>query len=141
MNAQSDYAALVLRLTNGVWFLAHAWLKLAVFTPAGTVAFFQKIGLPGPLAYLVIAAEIAGGLALILGVWTRAVSAAMIAILLGAIVAAHAANGFFMQNNGWEFAGFWTLTLVAQMLLGGGAYALVRDRLPFFVEAPVAGRA
>ena len=54
-----EYAALLLRVTMGIAFLAHAWLKIAVFTPAGTVQFFQSLGLPGPLAYLVIAAALA----------------------------------------------------------------------------------
>ena len=54
--ARADLAALVLRLSMGVLFLIHAGLKIFVFTPAGTVGYFQSLGLPGPLAYLVMAA-------------------------------------------------------------------------------------
>ena len=43
--------------------LAHGLLKAVVFTPAGTVAFFEKIGLPGPLAYVTIVAELVAGAA------------------------------------------------------------------------------
>ena len=122
-----DYAALLLRVSMGIGFIAHAWLKYAVFTPAGTVQYFQSLGLPGPLAYVVIAAEFFGGIALILGLWTRWVSLALIPILLGAVFA-HAGNGFFFSaaNGGWEFPAFWAVALAVQALIGGGAYALKR---------------
>ena len=125
--ANVDYAALLLRVTMGVAFIAHAYLKFAIFTPAGTVQYFQSLGLPGPLAYVVIAAEFFGGIALILGVWTRWVSLALIPILLGAVFA-HAGNGFFFSaaNGGWEFPAFWAVALAVQALIGGGAYELKR---------------
>ncbi|MGC8469126.1 MAG: DoxX family membrane protein, partial [Acetobacteraceae bacterium] len=56
----APYGALLLRLVSGAFFLAHAGLKIFVFTPAGTAMFFTKIGLPGPLAYAVIALELLG---------------------------------------------------------------------------------
>jgi len=123
-------AALTLRISMGVMFLAHAWLKIAVFTPAGTAGYFESLGLPGPLAYLVIVAELAGGMALILGMWTRAVSLALMPILLGTIYTPHGAAGFFFSNEGggWEFPAFWAIALVVQALLGDGAFALRRPR-------------
>ena len=72
----APYAAFVLRVTLGLLFLAHAGLKIFVFTPAGTAQFFGSLGLPGVLAYLVIAAETLGGVALILGVYSRLVALA-----------------------------------------------------------------
>ena len=41
-----DLAALILRLSLGGLFLAHAWLKIVIFTPTGTAAFFRSLGLP-----------------------------------------------------------------------------------------------
>ena len=125
--ANVDYAALLLRVTMGIGFIAHAYLKYAIFTPAGTVQYFQSLGLPGPLAYVVMAAEFFGGIALILGLWTRWVSLALLPILLGAIFA-HAGNGFFFTaaNGGWEFPAFWAVALAVQALIGGGAFALKR---------------
>jgi putative oxidoreductase len=58
----APYAALLLRVTLGVLFLAHAGLKIFVFTPAGTAGFFGSIGLPPALAYLVMTVEVLGGI-------------------------------------------------------------------------------
>jgi len=125
----APYAALLLRLSLGGLLLAHAGLKLFTFTPAGTAKFFGSVGLPPELAYAVIAAEVLGGIALILGLWTRVVALAVVPILLGAIFTVHGAAGFFFSNagGGWEYPAFWGVTLVVQALLGDGAFAL---RLP-----------
>lgn len=121
----APYAALVLRVSLGTLFIAHALLKLFVFTLPGTAQFFQSLGLPGVLGYVTFAAELVGGVLLILGVGTRWVALALVPILLGATWA-HAGNGwvFSAPNGGWEYPLFWTVTLVVQALLGDGAYAL-----------------
>lgn len=127
--SNADLAATLLRVTSGVWFLLHAGLKIFVFTPAGTAGFFESIGLPGPLAYLVIAAELLGGLALIAGFKTRIVALALSIILIGSIYTPHFAAGFFFSNpnGGWEFPAFWAITLWALALLGDGAYSVSKS--------------
>jgi len=122
----APYAAFLLRITLGALFLAHAGLKLFVFTPAGTAQFFSSVGLPPALAYFTMAAEILGGVALILGVWTRIVAIAVIPILLGAIFTVHGSAGFFFNNaqGGWEYPAFWSIALIVQALLGDSAFAL-----------------
>lgn len=128
--ASADYAALILRVTMGVFFLAHAWLKIAVFTPAGTAGYFASLGLPSFLAYLTIAAELFGGLALISGLFTRWVSLALVPVLVGAAWFAHGSAGFFFSNpnGGWEFPAFWAVALIVQALLGDGAYSIQNAR-------------
>ena len=120
-----DLAALLLRLTLGTMFVAHGLLKYFVFTPAGTVKFFESLGLPGPLAYLTIAAEVLGGIALLVGYHTRVVASALVPVLLGAAWA-HAGNGwlFSSPNGGWEYPVFMAFTAIAAALLGDGRYAL-----------------
>lgn len=122
----APYAALLLRVTLGGLFLAHAALKIFVFTPAGTAHFFASLGLPPALAYLVMTAEVLGGVTLILGVWTRIVALLLTPVLIGAIVTVHAAAGFFFTDphGGWEYPAFWLVALVVQALIGDGAYAL-----------------
>ena len=119
------YGATLLRLTSGALFLAHGLLKVNVFTIAGTVGFFESLGLPGFLAYLTIAAELIGGLALIAGVAVRLVSLALIPVLLGATWV-HAGNGWLFsgEGGGWEFPLFWTVAQIAIALFGAGAFAL-----------------
>lgn len=122
----APYAATVLRITLGAALVAHGLLlKVFTFGLAGTAGYFQSLGYPAALAYIVIAAETLGGVALILGVWTRAVSLLLIPIMIGATYQ-HLGNGwlFSAAKGGWEFPAFWTATLVAQALLGDGAFAL-----------------
>ncbi len=124
----APYGALLLRVSLGVALLAHGLLKVLVFTVPGTVQFFESIGYPGVLAYLVILAELGGGAALILGAFVRPVAIALIPVLIGATLQ-HAGNGwlFSAQGGGWEFPAFWTAMLAVQALLGAGALSL---RLP-----------
>jgi putative oxidoreductase len=127
----APYSALLLRVSLGVLFLAHGLLlKVMTFTPAGTAAFFEKIGYPGFLAYVVIIAEIAGGIALILGAYTRLVSLLFVPLMIGATLQ-HIGNGWGFGNpgGGWEFPVLWIALLFVQAGLGSGAYAL---KLPTF---------
>ena len=122
----APYGALILRVTLGAAFLAHFALKLFVFTPAGTAAFFGSLGLPPALAYVTMAAEFLGGLALIAGFKPRIVALALIPLLLGTIFTVHGANGFFFDSKGggWEYPAFWSIALFVQALIGDGAFAL-----------------
>lgn len=121
----NQIGAFILRVALGSMFIAHALLKLFVFTLPGTAAFFASLGLPGVLAYPVFAAELLGGLALVLGWKVRVVAAALVPVLLGATWA-HAGNGwlFTAPNGGWEYPLFLTLATAVQALLGEGAFAL-----------------
>ena len=121
----ANHAAALLRASSGALFLAHGLLKLNVFTIAGTVGYFESLGLPGFLAYLTIAAELVGGAALILGVGVRVASLALIPVLLGATWV-HSANGWLFsgEGGGWEFPLFWAVVQVVISLLGAGSFAL-----------------
>lgn len=115
----------LLRVTLGIATISHGLLKVLVFTMPGAVGFFESLGLPGFLAYVTVFVEIVGGLALVAGFQTRLVSLAMVPILLGAMWA-HSGNGwvFSNQGGGWEYPLFWAIALVAQAMLGSGAFAV-----------------
>jgi len=121
-----ELGALLLRLSLGAIFIAHSlYLKLVVFTLPGTAQFFESIGLPGSLAYLVFAAEAAGGVALVLGLYARYVALALVPIALGATWAHHGAGWLFSnQGGGWEYPLFLALALLVQFLVGDGRYTL-----------------
>jgi len=122
----TDYAALLLRASLAAMFFAHAWLKIAVFTPAGTVKYFESLGVPGFLAYFTMAAEIGGGLLLLLGIETRWVALLLVPLMGGTIVLVHGKNGWLFSNKdgGWEYPAFWIVGLIVLALLGDGAAAL-----------------
>lgn len=125
-NHGAAYGALLLRSALGILFLAHAALKIFVFTPTGTAQFFVSLGLPAALGYVTILAELAGGTMLLAGILSRWVALALIPLMLGAILFDHGANGWLFSNQGggWEFPAFWAVTLVIQALLGDGAFAV-----------------
>jgi putative oxidoreductase len=123
----TDYAVTLLRISLGVMYLAHSIiLKLLTFGLAGTAGYFVSIGLPGWLAYVTFAAEAAGGVMLVLGIYPRLVALALAPALLGAIIWAHGGNGwvFTAPNGGWEYPLYLIVLSVAQFLLGDGSYAL-----------------
>lgn len=116
---------LVLRLGLGAVFVAHAHAKAALFTFPGTAAFFAAHGFPGWAAYPVFALELLGGLALLAGLQTRWVALSLVPVMLGALVP-HADKGWMFtgEGGGWEYPAFLVVALLAQVCLGGGAYAL-----------------
>ena len=125
-NRTAPYAALVLRVSLGVMFIAHSLvLKHFTYTLAGTVQFFESIGLPGALAYATFWAELVGGVALVAGIGSRWVALALIPILAGAAWV-HVGNGwvFSNPNGGWEYPAFLIAASIVVALLGDGRYAL-----------------
>lgn len=124
-------AAFLLRVSLGVMYLTHSLvLKVGTFGMAGTVQFFESIGLPGWTAWATVVAEAVGGALLILGIGSRYVALALSPILLGAIWV-HAGNGwvFSAPNGGWEYPVYLLILSVVQALLGDGAYALSPRKL------------
>ncbi len=133
----APYGAFLLRVSLGVMFIAHGLiLKYFTFTLAGTAQYFESIGYPGVLAYVVFAAETLGGIALVLGFQTRLVAFALIPVLIGAMLE-HVGNGwlFNAQGGGWEYPLFLIAASAVQGLLGGGAFALTKREFPLPLQA------
>ena len=122
----APYAALLLRVSMGIMFLAHVGLKVFVFTIPGFVEYFGSLGFPAILAYAVIGLEFFGGLALIFGIYASLFALPLALEMLGTIVFAHGAKGWLFTNEGggWEFPAFWTVGLIVLFFLGDGAMAL-----------------
>jgi len=136
----STWGLSLLRIHFGVILLAHGWLKISVFTIAGTVGYFSSLGLPSIVAYLTIFGEIAAGLALIAGIQTRLASALSVPILLGATFV-HLGNGwlFSAEGGGWEFPASLTVIAIAIALMGSGNRLQVKFN-PFDVYLPTSIR-
>ena len=118
----------LLRISLGVMWIAHALLKLFVFTLPGTAQFFESIGFPGILAYPVFAAELIGGIALVLGLYARQVALWLIPIMAVA-AGVHVPNGWVHTSpgGGWEYPVFLMAASIALWLMGDGAAALRRS--------------
>jgi putative oxidoreductase len=132
MATQAGYGLTILRIIAGVTFVAHGSQKLfgwfGGYGLEGVGQWMESIGLtPGYLMALMAgSAEFFGGLALILGLLARPAAAVLALTMLVAIASVHLANGFFMSNNGYEFA----LALLAMTLavLSEGAGKLSLDQ-------------
>jgi putative oxidoreductase len=118
----------LLRVALGTMWITHALLKWLVFSLPGTAQFFASVGYPGFLAYPVVAAELLGGLALVLGVYARQVALLLVPVMLAAAWV-HVPNGwvFTNQGGGWEYPVFLTAASLALWLAGDGAWALRRS--------------
>ncbi|HEX6721906.1 MAG TPA: DoxX family protein [Burkholderiaceae bacterium] len=126
--SSTAWGLLLLRLSLGTMWIAHALLKPLVFTFAGTAQFFESVGIPGSLVLPVFAAELTLGAALVLGVYARQAALLSLPILL-TVVWVHVPNGWVhvAQGGGWEYPVFLCVSSAALWLAGDGALALRRS--------------
>lgn len=95
---------LPLRFVLGLVFLMHGGQKFFVFGRDGTADILAKLGIPLPsiFAIVVIAVELLGGLAILLGVFARIAGALLAFEMVIAILVARLRGGFFAPY-GYEF--------------------------------------
>ena len=128
---QPRWSPTVMRVALGTVMAAHGAQNLLGWFGGygidGTMKFFvETIGMPAPLAALVIALESFGALALVAGFATRPIAIGLAAVLVGAIVTVHAPFGFFMDwfgqqdGEGIEFFLLGLALCVALAIDGGG---------------------
>lgn len=132
LSTDSQMTSLALRLSAGAIFVAHGAQKLfgsfGGHGLQGTAQWMASIGLePGYLMALAAgSAEFFGGIALLIGLLTRPATLMLAITMLVAIISVHLANGFFMSNNGYEFALALLGISVALVFNGGGKLSLDR---------------
>jgi putative oxidoreductase len=131
---ENDTTGLIMRLTLGGVMLPHGLQKVfGLFGGAGLQAtmnaFTSKMGLPAPLALLVILAESAGALGLIFGFCTRLCALGIALVMGGAIYLVHAQHGFFMNwfgrqsGEGFEYHLLALGLALALIIHGGGKWS------------------
>ncbi|RRV28741.1 DoxX family protein [Ectopseudomonas composti] len=124
--SQAGLGITILRIVAGITFAAHGSQKLfgwfGGYGLAGVAQWMESIGLaPGYLMALMAgSAEFFGGVALIIGLLVRPAAAVLAVTMLVAIFTVHLANGFFMSNNGYEFALALLAISVALVFEGAG---------------------
>lgn len=152
MSAVGYWAPLPLRLIIGYGFVAHGVAKM-MNGPGHFADLLQALGVPAPhvMAWLTIAGELGGGLAVLAGAWIPLVSIPLSAILLVAAITVHLPYGFSsiklraVTPAGAQFGppGYETdllyLSALATLVMGGAgplAFDRTRQRSPGGPTAP-----
>ncbi|RHW40131.1 DoxX family protein [Lysinibacillus yapensis] len=123
---KQQYMTLLVRVVFGFMFFYHGLVK---FTGgiSNTVGYFDMLGIPGALAYVVALIELIGGLLLIVGLGTRFIGAIFAIIMIGAIFTAKLPLGLFGDGT---YAGY-ELEVVYLAL---GIYFMFADRSPLSLD-------
>ncbi len=136
LSTSNDVALTFLRLVLGVVFFAHGAQKMLGWFGGygfhGTIGFFGHVGMPAPVAFLVICTEFFGGLGLIVGLLTRIAALGIGVEMIGAIFMVHLTNGFFMnwygnqKGEGYEYHLLAIAIAAALLLRGAGKFSADR---------------
>ncbi len=137
VSTSDDRTQALLRITLGAVMFPHGAQKaLGLFGGygfSGTMGFFTgTMGIPAPFAFLAIAAEFAGALGLIFGLFSRVAALGIASVMAVAIATVHAQNGFFMnwtgtqKGEGFEYHLLALALSVAVLVRGSGAFSLDR---------------
>jgi putative oxidoreductase len=130
-----SWPLLIARLALGFVVLPHGMQKaLGCFGGhgfAGTIGGFESMGMPVLLAVLVILAEFAGSIGVILGLGSRFMAFSILLTMSGAmILGGHIHNGFFMNwfgaqaGEGMEYF-ILIIGLALAVMIGGGGRCAV----------------
>lgn len=124
-NKMTDYAPLILRVVTGLIFAMHGWLKITGGV-ANVAGFLGAIGFPVAMifAYLLIAAEFFGGIALILGFYTHWAAKFTAFVAAVAFLTVHVSHGFSLANGGYEYIILLFAASISLMITGPGKWSL-----------------
>jgi putative oxidoreductase len=117
-------AVLGLRLALGTIMIAHGAQKL--FNLSRFMEILQHLGILPIMAYLVVAAELGGGILLVVGLLTRLAALSIVIDMAVAIDKVHWKNGLVSSGGkvGYEFPLACGMIAFALILLGGGPISL-----------------
>lgn len=120
-----DLAPLFLRVVTGLVFAMHGWQKLQMGVP-GVAGFLGGLGFPAPelFAVLLIAAELGGGILLIIGAYTHWVAKMLAFVSLVALLTVHVSKGFFVSEGGYEFILLLLAASISVMVTGAGKWSV-----------------
>lgn len=127
----TDLALLILRLFIGICFVIHGLGKLGVVgtgSMAGFVGWLKSLGVPFAdfQARLAMISEIAGGVLITCGLFTRIGCLLCFLTMVVASTIGHKGGGYLITNNppGNEYSLNLAAIMVVLMLLGPGTFSL-----------------
>ncbi|MCU1405624.1 MAG: rane protein-like protein [Glaciihabitans sp.] len=118
----ADIGLLVVRLALAVVLFAHGWQKLMTNGWEATVAGFAGMGIPlaEAAATFAIVVELGGAALIALGAFTALAGVLVAVNMVGALIYAHAANGVFASEGGWELVAMIAAAGIALASAGAG---------------------
>lgn len=129
MNKQ-EIGTFLLRVMLGISFFLHGLSKFKGGLE-NTSGWFQSIGIPGFMAYVVGMIELVGGIALITGLGTRIISALLVFIMAGAIVYVKLPAGFMGNGEASGYELDLVLMIIAlHLVLNGSRFLSIDSKLP-----------
>ncbi|MBT2666964.1 DoxX family protein [Bacillus sp. ISL-4] len=129
MNKQ-EIGTFLLRVMLGISFFLHGLSKFKGGLE-NTAGWFQSIGIPGFMAYVVGVIELVGGIALIIGLGTRIISALLVFIMAGAIVYVKFPAGFMGNGEGTGYELDLVLMIIAlHLVMNGSRFLSIDSKLP-----------
>ncbi len=132
-NRCGGYTVIIIRLALGWIFIAHGGQKLFGLWGGqglgGTAQFLQSLALPHPdiMALLAGSAEFLGGLMVLLGFYARWGTLFIIGVMAVAIRTIHFKNGFFIQNQGYEYNVAVIAMCLSILFAGSGRWSIKHD--------------
>ncbi|WP_394752158.1 DoxX family protein [Crenothrix sp.] len=130
--SHAGWEAVILRLPIGLILAAHGSQKLLGWFGGqgldGAAQLMASLGLhPGFLMALAAgSAEFFGGVALMVGLFTRFAAAIVSVTLAVALFWVHWSKGFFLTTHGVEYALALLSATAALMIMGGGRFSVDR---------------
>jgi putative oxidoreductase len=129
------YAATLLRLALAGFFLAHIYRKFEFAGFDNWWKGLEQAGYAGWMLAYTVAIEFAAAILLALGIYSRYISILALPVLVAVTRHWAVRKGFWFSDGGAEFPLAWTVMLVAQALLGDGAFACRAPALPWRLGA------
>lgn len=120
LSRHAPHALALLRIITALLFLQHGTMKLFGFPSMGDMG---AGGLP-PLMIVAGILEVAGGLLLLVGLFTRPVAFVLSGMMAVAYFMAHAPGGFFPALNGGEPAILFCFAFLYLVFAGPGSFSL-----------------
>jgi putative oxidoreductase len=142
----TDWVLTAVRIVLGVILFAHGAQKLlGWFEGPGLTrslqTFADVLRIPAPLAFLAIATEFFGGLALIVGLFSRLAALGIAVIMIVAAATVHFRNGLFLnwfgekKGHGFEYHLLALALALVVLVKGAGAFSLDRTVYEYLIDS------
>lgn len=130
MSLGKDLALLLIRIASALAVLYHgSGILFGAFGGPGPAGFAGFLHVSVTIGYLVGLAQVAGGIALLTGIFARVGAACVAIVMVGAIKMVHLKLGFDINHGGMEYALTQLLIALAILAAGAGKFSLAPGKI------------